>query len=70
MPAAALTREKRIFRMDMTDNDRKNDRKREREREQRKKPPEEVIRRLNPRYVFNDPNVFFHDLLMEQQEQQ
>lgn len=56
--------------MDMRDMDRKNDRKREREREQRKKPPEEVIRRLNPRYVFNDPNVFFHDLLMEQQEQQ
>lgn len=43
---------------------------REREREQRKKPPEELIKRLNPRYVFNDPNVFFHDLLMEQQEQQ
>lgn len=66
MPAAAQAREKRIFRMDKKDMVRKTDHR----REQIKKPPEEVIKRLNPRYVFNDPNVFFHDLLMEQQEQQ
>ncbi len=25
--------------------------------------------RQNPRLVYNDPDTFFHDLLMEQQEQ-
>ena len=29
-----------------------------------------VRNRLNPRLVFTDPNSFFRDLLMEQQEQQ
>ena len=30
----------------------------------------EQIRRHNPRLVFNDPDKFFFDLLMEQNEQQ
>ena len=39
------------------------------EPDKREKPPEDVKKRLNPRYVFNNPDVFFRDLLMEQQEQ-
>lgn len=34
---------------------------------QEKKEPRQ---RLNPRLVFTDPDSFFSDLLMEQQEQQ
>lgn len=52
-----------------TGNNNKADHKRRGEREKQKQPPEEIRKRLNPRYVFNDPYVFFHDLLMEQNEQ-
>lgn len=40
-----------------------------RERDSRRIPDREQRKRLNPRYVFTDPNDFFHDLLMEQNEQ-
>lgn len=40
------------------------------EQEQGKQPfPESHRRRLNPRLVLASPTVFFHDLLMEEQEQ-
>ena len=32
--------------------------------------PERPRPKLNPRLVFADPRVFFHELLMEQSEQQ
>ena len=36
---------------------------------QRNREDAERRKKLNPRIVMNDPDVFFHDILMEQQEQ-
>ena len=45
----------------------------EQEQHKQRKQPEKPSFRLNPRLVFidsrNDPEVFFHDLLMELSEQ-
>ena len=40
------------------------------EDQSREQEQQEQTRQLNPRLVFNDPDAFFADLLMEQNEQQ
>lgn len=41
----------------------------QRQRTQEPDRQQEQQSRLNPRLVFNDPDAFFRDLVMEQQEQ-
>lgn len=45
------------------------DRKQNKQTEAAADPRKAPMPRLNPRLVFTDPDAFFSDLLMEQQEQ-
>lgn len=46
-----------------------NNQEQEQEKQQETQGKEEYRKRLNPRLVFTDPESFFSDLLMEQNEQ-
>lgn len=58
--------------MDTKNNAAKADHDKRGEQQKQERPrqySEDIRKRLNPRYVFNDPDSFFSDLLMEQHEQ-